>query len=61
VLEQQKDALHQVWKLARSPLPTPAITDHLQDKLVLLLSRMSQEILGKFYPEAKGWLEKSPG
>ena len=61
VLEQRKDDLHQVWKLTQSPHPATGITDHIQANLVPLLSRMSQEIFGQFYPEAKTWLEKCPG
>lgn len=58
VIKEREDDLHQTWILAQSPrLPTKAM-DQAKANLVRLLSIMAQEILGQFYPEAKGWLEQ---
>jgi len=56
IIEERKDNLHHVWKLAQCPQPTAGKTDHAPAHLVLLLSTMAQEILLQFYPEAEPWL-----
>ena len=55
ILAQHTSTLHQAWILARAPLRDNQ-PDEAETFLIPILSTMAQQILLKFYPEAKEWL-----